>query len=144
MCRAHGIKTYLNFIVGLPWESQDTFEETIRFAQSLPADMYNFSLSYPFPGTELHAYVKEHGLLGSDEDLTDVDGFFEPVADTHYMKKDKLSTLKARAFRRIMLHPKFIMRTIANVKSPVLLASYMEEAIRLFRVTHKKKTKRKP
>ncbi len=136
MCRRHGIKTYLNFVIGLPWESEDTFHETIRFAKSLPADMYNFSLSYPFPGTELYEYAKQNGLLRSDDALARVYGFFEPVADTLYMKKDRLAQLKAIAFRSVMLDPRFILRTISATRSPALLVSYLQEAIRLFRVTH--------
>ncbi|MDD5421802.1 MAG: B12-binding domain-containing radical SAM protein [Candidatus Omnitrophota bacterium] len=142
MCRKHRIKTYLNFIVGLPWESEETFEETIRFAKSLKADMYNFSISYPFPGTELYEYVKEKGLLKSDEDLKTY-GFFEPVADTHYMKRERLGRLKEAAFRKVMLDPRFVLRTISNMRSPALIAAYCREAARLLGVIYGKTRKGK-
>jgi len=137
LCRRHGIKTYLNFVIGLPWESEDTFEDTMQFAKSLKADMYNFSISYPFPGTELYDYVKEHGLLKSDEDLVKAHGFFEPVADTFFMKKENLAKLKSVAFKRVMLEPGFIIRTIVGARSPRILWAYAKEAVRLFKVIHK-------
>ena len=142
LCRRHGIKTYLNFIIGLPWEDEKTFDDTIKFARSLKADMYNFSLSYPFPGTELYEFVKSNNLLESDEDLMNLRGFFEPVAGTMFMTKERLSGLKAAAFRKVMLDPAFIIRTLGNIKSPALLVNYAKEALRLFRVIHKKENER--
>lgn len=137
MCKKHKIRTYLNFIVGLPWESEDSFRRTIKFAKSLKADMYNFSISYPFPGTDLYRIVKENNLLKSDEALSTY-GFFEPVADTLYMKKDNVAKLKESAFRQTMLDPVFILRTISSIRSIRVLISYMREAFRLCRVIYKR------
>jgi radical SAM superfamily enzyme YgiQ (UPF0313 family) len=138
LCRKKGIKTYLNFIIGLPWEDEDTFNDTIKFAKLLKADMYNFSLSYPFPGTELYEFVKKNNLLCSEKELMDLHGFFEPVVGTLFMTKKRLASLKAAAFRKVMLNPAFIMRTARNINSPAVLVNYAKEAMRLLRVIYGK------
>jgi len=47
------IKCMGDFMIGLPGDSEETIKRTIRFAKRLNLDLAFFSITTPFPGTEL-------------------------------------------------------------------------------------------
>src|SRR5947209_2541009 len=62
-CRKLGIKVHGTFIIGLPIETQETIEETIRFAQELDPHTIQVSIAAPYPGTELYDQAVANGWL---------------------------------------------------------------------------------
>ena len=52
-CRRAGIATRAFFMLGTPWETDETVEETIAFARELRPTVSVFFLAMPYPGTEL-------------------------------------------------------------------------------------------
>ncbi len=53
-CRKLGIIIHGTFILGLPGETQETIEESIKFACALDVETIQVSLAAPYPGTELY------------------------------------------------------------------------------------------
>jgi radical SAM superfamily enzyme YgiQ (UPF0313 family) len=51
------------FILGLPIESRETIENTIRFAQELDPYTIQVSIAAPFAGTELYRQAIQNGWL---------------------------------------------------------------------------------
>src|SRR5207245_10914342 len=64
--RALGIKIHGTFILGLPGETRDTIEATIRFAQEIDPHTLQVSLAAPYPGTALYREALERGWLESE------------------------------------------------------------------------------
>src|SRR5947208_13256286 len=62
-CRELGIVTHGTFILGLPGETKETIEETIRFAVEVNPNTIQVSLAAPYPGTFLHAQAIANGWL---------------------------------------------------------------------------------
>ena len=62
-CHRLGIKVHGTFIIGLPIETQETIEETIRFAQELDPYTIQVSLAAPYPGTELYQQAMDNGWM---------------------------------------------------------------------------------
>lgn len=60
---ALGIKTAGHFMFGLPGETRETMEATLRLALSLPLDIAQFYTATPFPGTELYEEARQAGWL---------------------------------------------------------------------------------
>lgn len=60
--KKHGIKVIPYVMIGLPEETLQDWNETIRVLQL--SEVYNLRLSvfYPYPGTDLHRHVKDKGL----------------------------------------------------------------------------------
>ena len=54
MTKDAGISTYGMFIIGLPGETKKTFEQTLKFAKSLPLDDEQFSIFTPYPGSAFY------------------------------------------------------------------------------------------
>jgi hopanoid biosynthesis associated radical SAM protein HpnJ len=67
-CRELGITVHGTFILGLPGETRETIEETIRFAREVNPHTIQVSIAAPYPGTELYRQAVENGWLPDDDD----------------------------------------------------------------------------
>jgi len=67
-CRDLGITVHGTFILGLPGETRETIEETIRFAREVNPHTIQVSVAAPYPGTEMHRQAVEQGWLPGDGD----------------------------------------------------------------------------
>jgi hopanoid biosynthesis associated radical SAM protein HpnJ len=82
-CHDLGIRIHGTFILGLPGETRETIEETIRFATELNPHTLQVSLAAPYPGTYLHKQAVENGWLDeSRAELIDDHGI--QIAPLHY------------------------------------------------------------
>jgi hopanoid biosynthesis associated radical SAM protein HpnJ len=67
-CRDLGITVHGTFIIGLPGETKETIQETIKFAREVNPHTIQVSVAAPYPGTELYRQAKENGWLPADEE----------------------------------------------------------------------------
>jgi hopanoid biosynthesis associated radical SAM protein HpnJ len=120
-CRELGITVHGTFILGLPGETRETIQETIRFAREVNPHSLQVSVAAPYPGTELYrqaiengwlpgdgdgaALVSEHGTqlaalsyphLGHTEILDSVDAFYKRF----YFRAGKIAEMSAEMARR--------------------------------------------
>ena len=66
-CRDLGITIHGTFIVGLPGETTETIQQTIRFAREINPHTLQVSIAAPYPGTALYRQAQEEGWLPSDD-----------------------------------------------------------------------------
>ena len=69
-CRDLGITIHGTFILGLPGETKETIQETIKFAREVNPHTIQVSVAAPYPGTELYRQATENGWLPDDEGAT--------------------------------------------------------------------------
>ena len=62
-CHDLGITIHGTFILGLPGETLETIEETVRFANRINPHTIQVSLAAPYPGTFLYKQAVENGWL---------------------------------------------------------------------------------
>ena len=112
--RAVGLETIGFFIIGLPGETEETMERTIRFACELDPLIANFSMMTPYPGTKVYEIVKEKGrfLVQDWEDYV----FFEGKArfEMGEMTAELVERKWREAYRRFYLRPRRILRTLTR------------------------------
>src|SRR3989344_8222658 len=110
-----GMEARVSFILGLPNETPEMTEETIRFAKSLNADIIQFSLMTPYPGTKMYADIKNsEGLNRNIFDYTEI----QPVyLSKGYRRYSDLEKKFRRAYRTIYLDPAYVFRTLKKIKS---------------------------
>jgi hopanoid biosynthesis associated radical SAM protein HpnJ len=71
-CHELGITIHGTFIMGLPGETRETIEETIRFAREINPHTIQVSIAAPYPGTFLYRQAVENGWLKeTSADLVD-------------------------------------------------------------------------
>ncbi|KPL09452.1 hypothetical protein AMJ85_06590, partial [candidate division BRC1 bacterium SM23_51] len=88
-CRRHGLRTHAFYVIGLPWESRATLDETFRLARALDTDFFDFNIAYPLPGTEFHELVRSEGLL--DESALAEAGYARAAARTFHLSREELN-----------------------------------------------------
>ena len=66
-CRDLGITIHGTFIVGLPGETTETIQETIRFAKEINPHSLQVSIAAPYPGTALYQQARDNGWLPEDD-----------------------------------------------------------------------------
>jgi hopanoid biosynthesis associated radical SAM protein HpnJ len=82
-CHELGVKIHGTFILGLPGETKETIEETVKFATEINPHTIQVSLAAPYPGTFLFDQaVKEGWLDEANAELVDEHGV--QVAPLHY------------------------------------------------------------
>jgi len=82
-CHELGIKIHGTFILGLPGETKETIQETIRFATEINPHTLQVSLAAPYPGTFLYDQAVENGWLDAEHaELIDERGV--QIAPLHY------------------------------------------------------------
>jgi hopanoid biosynthesis associated radical SAM protein HpnJ len=67
-CHDLGITMHGTFILGLPGETKETIEETIRYAKEVNPHTIQVSVAAPYPGTEMYQRAKDSGWLPEDTD----------------------------------------------------------------------------
>jgi hopanoid biosynthesis associated radical SAM protein HpnJ len=84
-CHDLGVVIHGTFILGLPGETKETIEETIRFANEVNPHTIQVSLAAPYPGTFLHNQARENNWLHYDDEelLTDFGTQIAPISYPH-------------------------------------------------------------
>ena len=107
--RQLGIKIHGTFIMGLPGESRETIEETIRFALDIDPDTIQVSLAAPYPGTALHREALAHGWL-ENEALVDGDGVQSTALGYPHLARTAIFESVETFYRRFYFRPRKIFQ----------------------------------
>lgn len=109
------IKIYNYFVIGLPWETEETVEETIKFAIELDSNFISFYTATPLPGTKYFAYAMLNKLVEGNLDFRSA--YYEPVVRSESLSKERIFELHKQAVKRFYLRPKFILKTLLSLRS---------------------------
>ena len=118
-----GILTNGYFMIGLPFDTRESMEQTIRFATSLPLYQAQFFITIPFPGTALYDMVMEKGrfLYQTDDNLYE-QGYFMGRASYEMPGQFDgalVEEMYKKAYRSFFLNPKRILRLgLRRVRNP--------------------------
>jgi hopanoid biosynthesis associated radical SAM protein HpnJ len=116
-CHQAGVVIHGTFILGLPVETRESIENTIRFAQELDVFSIQVSLAAPYPGTELYDMARLNGWF-SKKDKTDIvhqDGFQQSALEYPGLDKNEIFEAVDRFYRAYYLRPKPILRIIKTM-----------------------------
>ena len=100
------------FIFGMPGETEESMEKTIRLAMELDPDLAHFMMAAPFPGTEMWETLVKHGNVFSHE----MDWSQLAIQDNqaHFafgdLAKETVERKWHEAHRRFYLRPKRMVR----------------------------------
>lgn len=116
------IRIYNYFVIGLPWETEETVEETIKFAIELNSDFISFYTATPLPGSIFYDYAKEHNLF--DKETSFESAYFYPAVNTHYLTKERVFELHKSAIKRFYLRPLYILKMLSRIRSFAEIQNY--------------------
>ena len=104
-CHKLGIVIHGTFIVGLPGESHETIEETIKYAQELNPQTIQVSLPAAYPGTFLYKQAVENGWLLRNESLVGQDGVQHSVLNYPHLSSEEIFTAVDNFYKRFYFRP---------------------------------------
>jgi radical SAM superfamily enzyme YgiQ (UPF0313 family) len=113
-CRKLGIRVHGTFMIGLPIETQETIEETIRFAEEIDPFSIQVSIAAPYPGTELHRQATENGWLDSST-LISGNGIQVSTLRYSHLSPDEIEDAVERMYRRFYFRYKPILRFLREM-----------------------------
>ncbi len=139
ICRKAGIQTRAYFMLGLPTETREESLQTIRFAKDIDPDYVKYSLTTPYPGTELFDIIKKEGNLKTESwELYKTMGGLGEDSERPYTPKGRtskeLNELQKRAHKEFFLRPKIILRFLFNIRSFDELKVYAKGALALLNI----------
>jgi hopanoid biosynthesis associated radical SAM protein HpnJ len=133
-CRKLGVTIHGTFILGLPGETRETIEETIRFATEINPHTIQVSLAAPYPGTFLHQQAVENGWLDADHaELIDEHGV--QVAPLHYphLSHTEIFDSVETFYRRFYFRAGKIASLVGEmVLSPEMMKRRLREGVEFF------------
>jgi radical SAM superfamily enzyme YgiQ (UPF0313 family) len=133
-CRKLGIKIHGTFILGLPGESKETIQETIRFATEINPHTIQISLAAPYPGTFLYKQAKENGWFDTNNaDLVDDNGI--QIAPLHYphLSHSEIFNSVEEFYKKFYFRaPKIAAIVNEMVRSPQMMKRRLREGVEFF------------
>lgn len=123
------IRIYNYFVIGLPFETEETVEETIKFAIELDSDFISFYTATPLPGSRFYDYAMEHNLF--DKETSFENAYYYPAVNTHKLSRDRVFELHKSAIKRFYLRPLYILKMLSRIRSFAEVKSYFTAGINL-------------
>ncbi len=134
-CHELGITIHGTFILGLPGESKETIQETIKFATEINPHTIQVSLAAPYPGTFLFNQAVENGWLDADHaELVDEHGI--QIAPLHYphLSHQEIFDSVETFYRRFYFRAGKIASIVGEmVMSPEMMVRRLREGVEFFR-----------
>ncbi len=120
------------FILGMPYETEETMDKTIELALELDPDLANFMIAAPYPGTQMwdllqregKIYAQDWGQLAIHSDHA----HFEIGS----LKPELVERKWHEAYRRFNLRPKRVLKLLLRVQPWRHPQASLKEATRFF------------
>lgn len=112
-----GMEVVVYFIFGLPGETRESMENSIKFAKSLPADYVTMGVAQPLPKTKFYEYLDQNGYI-LEREWTKYDPVAQPVYQYPNLSRQEILEATRRGYRQFYLRPGYIIKKILAVRSP--------------------------
>ncbi len=137
MTKNAGIEILAYFMIGSPRETRETIMQSINFAKKLNPDFVHFSVTTPFPATDLYDMGLKEGILPNDywkafaENPTPD---FKPMLWEENLSKEELIELLRLAYKSFYMNPTYILQRIMKIRSPGEFARKAGAGLKVFRL----------
>jgi len=115
-----GIQTLGYFMIGSPEETKEDILATIKFAKKLNPDFVHFTITTPYPATDLYRLGLSKGILPFDYwrafALNPTTNFNPPVWEEN-LNKQELIKLLQQAYRSFYFRPVYLFTRIKEISS---------------------------
>lgn len=133
LTKKNNIITDCSFIFGLPGETKESMEETLRFAMQLNPHLAKFYYATPFPGTEMFNEAINNGWLKKEvkwDDFNYVKDYLMILPKIDMYEVDKKVK---QAYRRFYIRIGYFTQALCSIfLNPYFLKIYYQGIIILF------------
>lgn len=118
LSRENDIRTIASVVLGMPGDTKESIERTIKFVRELNPSYALFSLATPYPGTRFYQEAVQDNLI-KVKDWSKYT-LLSPVLETVDCSMDELKKMQKKAFRQFYLRPVYLMKQV-RMDGPILL-----------------------
>jgi radical SAM superfamily enzyme YgiQ (UPF0313 family) len=111
LARSVGLKVLSSFMIGLPSETLEEIENTIRFSTSLGLSYATYPIFTPYPGTPIYEVAQELGTI-EDESFDRFSRWGNGVYSSAGLNPEIYLRMQRKAFRRFYLRPDILASTL--------------------------------
>ena len=139
-CHELGIIVHGTFILGLPGETRETIQETLRFAKDVNPRTLQVSLAAPYPGTFLYEQAKENGWFAADTDLLTDDGTQIAPLDYPHLGHTEIFDSVEEFYKKFYFRPSKIAEILGEMlTSRDMLVRRLREGVEFFHFLRERK-----
>ena len=109
--KGHPMATTASFMIGLPGDDAEKVKETIDFAKALNPDFAMFSITTPYPGTELYENIDKYDIEITLDDWSNFT-LTKPVVKTSMLSTRDLQRWFVKAYCSYYLRFSYLTRAI--------------------------------
>jgi hopanoid biosynthesis associated radical SAM protein HpnJ len=113
-CHELGILIHGTFILGLPGETRQTIEESMRFAEEMRPETLQVSLASPYPGTAMYDWVRENGHLTVDS-LVDDTGYQKCTVSYPELSAEEIFRAVEIFYRRYYFSRRYLWKSLKKM-----------------------------
>ena len=125
LAKSAGIETYGYFILGLPYETEETIKRTIEFAKKIKLDYAQFALLTPLPGTEVWDLAKEGKVLKFVTDnFSRFTRYGKAVIELPGLSTEQLNRYYQKAYFSFYFRWDYILQVLGKIDSPRAFIKY--------------------
>jgi len=115
-----GIETVAYFMLGSPHETPETIRETIEFAKRIDPDFVQYSITTPYPGTELYSLgVEDDRVPEKWEEYTyaNLESATNPGFETKTLTRGELMKWNKKAYISFYLRRSYVWKRLKKMRS---------------------------
>ncbi|MBI5190945.1 MAG: hopanoid biosynthesis associated radical SAM protein HpnJ [Nitrospirae bacterium] len=125
-CKELGITVHGAFVLGLPGETRQTIEKSIRFACELDPETIQVSLASPYPGTKFYDLCVEKGYVNPASMVSET-GYQSCVISYPEVSSAEIFMAVERFYKKFYYRPKYVFKVLRKAFSD------MDEMRRIYR-----------
>lgn len=132
-----GIETLAYFMIGSPGETRKTIIQTIKFAKKLKPDYVHYSVTSPFPGTDLYKLALQRGVIKEDvwrEFAKNPTRDFKAPLWTEKLTRTQLMDLLMYAYKSFYTRPNYIAQKLLRIRSVSEFKRKVKAGLRIFSI----------
>lgn len=138
-CHKLGIVIHGTFIMGLPGETRETIEETIRFAQEINPHTIQVSLAAAYPGTFLYKQAQENGWFLDQSSMVANSGIQVSSLNYPHLSHREIFEALEMFYKRFYFRPRKIAEiTWEMVHSWEMTKRRLREGVEFFRFLYQR------
>jgi anaerobic magnesium-protoporphyrin IX monomethyl ester cyclase len=136
ICKKNGLKTYCFFVIGFPWDTEETISDTFKLIVQSDIDYIEIHIATPYEGTELFRISSKLGLI--KESAIGHNYFSNPPAGTLSLSREQLLALRKKGLKIFYLRKGYIFKTLKKIRNPKEFFNYLKFGIKLLKNLGKK------
>ena len=124
-----GIQVYAYYVLGLPWETKETINQTYKFALKLNTEYASFFTATALIGTRFHDYAtkKRLGTINYDKP------YMYPSVKTFELTSSEIYDYNKKFNKEYYLRFRYILKMATKIKSLIMFRTYYDTFLKLTR-----------